>query len=179
MMIGFRQIISADDLFSIEEDMSSGVLGKRAQEIWSTANKSDSNALFWSTLKSTRRQLAVCIFPRLCVIGFRYAQPFLLSRTTDFVKSTSDTKNIGWGLTGAFGIVFVGTAIANGFYAHMSIRFATAIRGTLVSMICLKTVDLRIGYIDEYAAVTLMSTDTGWCPCHACPADRWNERPLN
>lgn len=82
-------------------------------------------------------------------------------------------------MTGAFGIVFVGTAIANGFYAHMSVRFATAIRGTLVSMICLKTVDLRIGYIDESAAVTLMSTDTGWCPCHACPADRRDQRPLN
>jgi ATP-binding cassette, subfamily C (CFTR/MRP), member 1 len=111
-------------------------------------------------LNSTRRQLALCIFPRLCLIGFRYAQPFLLSRTADFVKSNG-TKNIGWGLTGAFGIVFLGTAIANVLYFHMTFRFITAVRGTLVSMIYDKTIDLNITSLDESAAITLMSSDTG------------------
>lgn len=162
MMIGFRRIIKDDDLFPIEEDMSSVVLVKRFQKEWSTANKARPNVLFWSTLKATRRPLVLCVFPRLCVIGFRYSQPFLLSRTIGFVKSTSDTKSIGWGLTGAFGIVFVGTAIANALYSHMTFRFSTAVRGTLVGMICMKTVELRSSFTDESAAVTLMSTDTGW-----------------
>lgn len=161
MTIGFRRIICVDDLFPIEDEMSSSVLGKQAQKLWSTAKKARSHALFWSTLNSTRRQLALCIFPRLCLIAFRYAQPFLLSRTSDFVKSTKDTKNIGWGLTGAFGIVFMGTAIANGLYSHMTYRFTTAVRGTLVSMICAKTVELSIISLDESAAITLMSNDAG------------------
>ncbi|KAN0096080.1 putative ATP-binding cassette transporter [Hyaloscypha variabilis] len=159
MSTGFKRVIREEDLFTIEEDMSSSVLGKRAQKLWSKANKTGSNALFWSTLNSTGRQFALCIFPRFCLIAFRYAQPFLLSRTSDFVKS-KDAKNIGWGLTGAFGIVFLGTAVVNVLYSHMTFRFSTAIRGTLVSMIYEKTVDLSITALDESAAITLMSNDT-------------------
>jgi len=85
----------------------------------------------------------------------------LISRTSDFVKSSTDTKNIGWGLTGAFGIVFLGAAVTNALYSHMTFRFSTALRGSLVSMICVKTVELRITSLDESAALTLMSTDTG------------------
>ena len=160
MSTGFKRVIGEEDLFTLEEDMSSSVLGKRAQKLWSTTDRARTHALFWSTLNSTCRQFVVCIFPRLCLIAFRYAQPFLLSRTADFVKS-KDAKNIGWGLTGAFGIVFLGTAVANVLYSHMTFRFSTAIRGTLVSMIYEKTVDLSITALDESAAITLMSNDTG------------------
>lgn len=163
MSIGFRRIIRGEDLFVIEEQMSSSVLRNQAQHRWTTANKGRSNALFWSTLNSTRRFFILCIVPRLCLIAFRYSQPFLLSRTANFVKS-NDAKNIGWGLTGAFGIVFLGTAITNVLYSHMTFRFATAIRGTLVSMIYEKTVDLSITALDESAGITLMSNDAGLCP---------------
>ena len=129
------------------------------------ADKSRSHALFWSTLKVARYHLVLCVFPRLCLIAFRYTQPFLLSRTTNFVKSPTDAKSIGWGLTGAFGIVFLGTAVVNGLYTHMTFRFTTVVRGTLVSMVCAKTLDLSITSINESAAVTLMSSDTGKCPC--------------
>lgn len=161
MTIGFRRIIRVDDLFPIEDEMSSTILRRRARHKWDQANKSRSHALFWSTLNVTRRRLIFCIFPRLCLIAFRYTQPFLLSRTTTFVTSETDAKSIGWGLTGAFGAVFLGTAITNGVYTHMTFRFTTVVRGTLVSMICVKTLDLSITSLDESAAVTLMSNDTG------------------
>jgi hypothetical protein len=45
----------------------------------------------------------------------------------------------------------------------MAFRSATAVRATLVSMIYAKTVDLSITSLDESAAVTLMSNDTGKC----------------
>jgi len=163
LTIGFRRIIRKEDLFPMEDEMSSSVLASRAKRLWNTANKTRSHALCWSTLNSNSRQLALCIFPRLCLIGFRYAQPLLLSRTTEFVSSTTDKKNIGWGLTGAFGIAFLGLGISNALYSHMAFRSATAVRGTLVSMIYAKTVDLSITSLDESAAVTLMSNDTGKC----------------
>ena len=43
----------------------------------------------------------------------------------------------------------------------MTFRFTTVVRGTLVSMICAKTLDLSITSLDESAAMTLMSNDTG------------------
>jgi ATP-binding cassette subfamily C (CFTR/MRP) protein 1 len=42
----------------------------------------------------------------------------------------------------------------------MKYRFVTSVRGTLVSMIYHKTIDLSITALDESAAVTLMASDT-------------------
>lgn len=159
MRTGFQRTINENDLFPIEDEMGSSYLRDRAQAQWQRTDKTASNALFWAILKVTRRQLALCIFPRVCLIGFRYAQPFLLSRTVEFVNSAEDSDNIGWGLTGAFGFVFLGMAVASGSYYHMSYRFVTTVRGCLVGIIYTKTVDLSVISLDESAALTLMSND--------------------
>jgi ATP-binding cassette subfamily C (CFTR/MRP) protein 1 len=44
---------------------------------------------------------------------------------------------------------------------HMTYRFITSVRGTLVSMIYTKTIELSVTALDESAAVTLMASDTG------------------
>jgi len=72
-------------------------------------------------------------------MGFRNAQPFLLSRTVAFASSYDEPNSIGWGLTGAFGIVFLGLAIAPGSYYHTNHRFVTTICDTLVCFIYAKT----------------------------------------
>lgn len=51
----------------------------------------------------------------------------------------------------------------------MAYRFVTSVRGTLVSMIYTKTIDLSITALDESAAVTLMASDTGMK--FVCPHD--------
>jgi hypothetical protein len=161
MLIGFRRVIREGDLFLVEEKLSSAVLKRRAEKLWVRANKNRSNALFWLTLNANSRRLLLGILPRLCLVAFRYSQPFLLSRTVEFVGSKQDSDNIGWGLTGAFFFVFLGTAISNAAYGHMCYRFVTTVRGTLVSMVYSKTVNLSIAVLDESAAITLMSNDTG------------------
>jgi len=157
--IGFHRVISNEDLYPIDDEMTSSSLQDSAQKAWSATDRAQSRALFWSTLKASRMSLAYCFFPRLCLIGFRYAQPFLLSRTVNFANS-DEPDSIGWGLTTAFGIVFFGLAVANGSYYHMTMRFITTVRGILVSMIYKKTVDLSITALNESAAVTLMASDT-------------------
>lgn len=161
MSAGFRRNISQEDLFPIEETNCAIVLKRRAESLWARANKQRSHALFWSTLNANRYTFALAIFPRLCQIGFRYAQPFLLSRTVNFVSSPEESDDIGWGLTGAFFIVFLGMAISKAAYQHSCYRFVTGVRGTLITMIYSKTVDLSITALDESAAITLMSNDTG------------------
>jgi ATP-binding cassette subfamily C (CFTR/MRP) protein 1 len=161
MTTGFRRVIDNDDLYPIDDEMSSVSVRDKGDRVWSEASRGIPRALFWSTLKATQSALAWCIFPRLCLIGFRYAQPFLLSRTVDFANNPEEPDSVGWGLTAAFGLVFVGMAVANGSYQHMTYRFVVSVRGTLVSMIYTKTVDLSITALDESAAVTLMASDTG------------------
>jgi ATP-binding cassette subfamily C (CFTR/MRP) protein 1 len=161
MTTGYRRVIQNEDLYPIDDEMKSAFLQDQGQQVWKRAPQGQSRALLWSTLKATRASLAYCIFPRLCLIGFRYAQPFLLSRTVDFASSPDEPDSIGWGLAGAFGLVFVGMAVSNGSYEHMTYRFVTMVRGTLVSMIYAKAVDLSITALDESAAVTLMASDSG------------------
>ena len=161
MTTGFRRVIQNEDLYSIDEEMSSAFLRGQGEYIWSQTQRGEPSALFWSTLKATRSAFLYCVFPRLCLIAFRYSQPFLLSRTVDFANSPEEPDSIGWGLTAAFGLVFVGMAVGNGFYEHMTYRFIVSVRGTLVSMIYTKTVDLSVTALNESAAVTLMASDTG------------------
>lgn len=163
MRTGFQRVLTNEDLYPIDDDMTSKVLLGRGQEAWNNSNKSRPRALFWSTLWATRSAFTYCLFPRICLIGFRYAQPFLLSRTVNFASSLEEPDSIGWGLTGAFGLVFLGLAIATGSYYHMTYRFVTTVRGTLVSLIYAKTMDLSITALDESVAVTLMASDTGQC----------------
>ncbi|EDN98254.1 hypothetical protein SS1G_13112 [Sclerotinia sclerotiorum 1980 UF-70] len=79
----------------------------------------------------------------------------------DRYRHISPENTSGWALTGAFGIVFLGLAVSSGTYYHMAYRFNTAVRGSLVSLIYAKTVDLSITALDESVAVTLMANDTG------------------
>jgi ATP-binding cassette subfamily C (CFTR/MRP) protein 1 len=163
MTTGYRRVIQNEDLYPIDGEMKSAFLQNQGQHAWENAPRGQTRALLWSTLKATRASFVFCVFPRLCLIGLRYTQPFLLSRTVEFANSPEEPDSTGWGLTAAFGLVFLGLAVANGSYEHMTYRFVTKVRGTLISMIYAKTVDLSITALDESAAVTLMASDSGLC----------------
>jgi len=142
--------------------MSSLSLQSNAQKAWArVVNKTRPRALLWSTLRATAVAFAYGIFPRLCLIGLRYTQPFLLHRTVEFAGHPKEPDSIGWGLTAAFGLVFTGLAVANGSYGLMTNRFVVSVRGVLVGMIYSKLADLSITALNESAAITLMSSDTG------------------
>jgi ATP-binding cassette subfamily C (CFTR/MRP) protein 1 len=160
MTTGFNRVLSNEDLYPIDEEMTSKILHGHAHIAWNNTNKTDARALLWSTLRANYAAFTYCILPRICLIGFRYAQPLLLTRTVEFANNPHDPESVGWGLTAAFGLVFLGLAIANGAYYHMCYRFVVASRGSLVTLIYAKTMDLSITALDESAAVTLMSNDT-------------------
>ena len=161
MSIGHKRILFDKDLYPIDEEMNSKTLHRNAQKTWNTANRQHPRALLWTILKTNRLSLISAVFPRLCLIGFKYAQPFLLTRTVRFAGSPHELDSVGWGLTGAFGLALSGAAVANGTYQRLTYRFVTQIRGTLVSLIYFKTIDLSITALDDSIAVTLMSSDTG------------------
>ena len=66
-----------------------------------------------TALKALRWPLLSLIPARFVVIAFNYAQPFLISRAISFVGDpvTSQTKNTGYGLIAATGIVYVGISV--------------------------------------------------------------------
>ncbi len=63
-----------------------------------------------------RAQLSFLLAPvpaRMAVIGFTYAQPFLLFRTTNYVRDHGEDPSIGYGLIAASGLVYTGLAVSH------------------------------------------------------------------
>lgn len=151
------------------------------------------HALFFTLLKTLRWPLLASVFPRLCLIGFNFSQPFLITAAIELSQSpvTPKSQNEGYGLIGAYILVYVGIAVSQfpsslqahlsetqqvsmGLYQHLTYRSITMARGGLISMLYAKTVELSVTAIDPTAAVTLMSADierihTGWQTIH----DMW------
>lgn len=80
-----------------------------------SVNKSSKHSLIKSTFAALKWPILAPALPRLCLIGFDYAQPFLINRTVDFVGEpiTPQNKNIGYGLIGAAAITYIGRAVRN------------------------------------------------------------------
>jgi ATP-binding cassette, subfamily C (CFTR/MRP), member 1 len=58
------------------------------------------------------------IFPRLCLVAFNYAQPFLISSAISYVSQPSPKKNDGYGLIAATGLVYLGIAVRLFIVSH-------------------------------------------------------------
>jgi ATP-binding cassette subfamily C (CFTR/MRP) protein 1 len=119
-------------------------------------------ALIWACTKCLAWPL-LAVFPaRICLIGFNYAQPFLINRMISFFGGPDDYPeyyNDSLGLIAAAALIYIGVAISTVRYTHLLYRSITMLRGALVGLIFNRSLALRDGVYDESAAVTLMSTD--------------------
>jgi len=107
------------------------------------------------------------VLPRLCLLAFTICQPLVLNRFLSFLASPSESPDTGYGLIGAYGLVYLGIAISTSFYYHRAFRAVTMLRGMLMSAVFAKSTEIIISS-DNSAAVTLMSTDVG-SPCRPNP----------
>ncbi|KAF2808068.1 P-loop containing nucleoside triphosphate hydrolase protein [Mytilinidion resinicola] len=125
------------------------------------AHRKSKHELAYVVTKMLRWPLILPVFPRLALLGFTLCQPLLVGRLLDFLHKSDHQKsiNIGYGLVGAYAVVYFGMAVSNSLYSHRSFKFLTMLRGTLVSAIYTKTTEIGISALDDSAAVTLMSTD--------------------
>lgn len=121
----------------------------------------EKHALLWVMLRTMLGPLAASVLPRLALIFFRFMQPLLINSITELVSDpdSESATNRGWGLTAAFGLVYIGLAVTGGAYQHKANRMVTMVRGSLVNAIYAQTLDLSVTSLDESAAVTLMSSD--------------------
>jgi ATP-binding cassette subfamily C (CFTR/MRP) protein 1 len=157
---GYSKLLSVQDLDEIDEALSSITVGRRFEVAWAAADKTRKHGLLWTTAWVLRWELVISAMPRLVLIGFRYAQPFLLHRTITYVSNRNDQpSNVGWTLVGAYAIVYIGLAICTASFTHLLNRCLTTIRGGLVTLMYTKTIDLSLTALDEASALTLMSAD--------------------
>jgi hypothetical protein len=71
--------------------------------------------LFFTTIQVLKWELLSITPPRLAMIALSISQPFLVSHALRFLTmpSSEATMNLGYGLIGAFALVFVGSAVSD------------------------------------------------------------------
>lgn len=110
-------------------------------------------------LKTLKWPLLGIVVPRLCLLAFTICQPLLLIRFLAFLQDPAEEVYIGYGLIGAYALVYIGISVSSAFYQHQNIRTVTMLRAVLMSAVYIRSTELSTTAINDSAAVTLMSTD--------------------
>jgi ATP-binding cassette, subfamily C (CFTR/MRP), member 1 len=74
----------------------------------------NSKALGFILMKQFKWQLFAAVVPRLILIGFTFCQPFAANRFMEYLSSDDpyQTKAMGYGLVGAYGLIYIGIAVS-------------------------------------------------------------------
>ena len=80
----------------------------------SLAAKKGRYALSLALTSALRWPFLAVVFPRLCLVGFNYAQPFLIQRAIGLLEETVNVAAIdyGRGLIGATALIYLGIAVS-------------------------------------------------------------------
>ncbi|SPB43073.1 unnamed protein product [Aspergillus niger] len=164
LFLGSKKDLQADDLFTLNRSLQSEVCSKSFSEVWQNAKparKGKKNGLLWIMAWEHKLVLLTAVLPRLCFTAFTFTQPFLIDAVVKYLQTVSENHNRkdGYGLLGAYIIVYVGLGISEACYQHITYRTIVLMRGCLVPLIYEKTLSMDPKKAEEYAPVTLMSAD--------------------
>uniref|UniRef100_A0A8H7K1N0 ABC transporter domain-containing protein n=1 Tax=Bionectria ochroleuca TaxID=29856 RepID=A0A8H7K1N0_BIOOC len=156
---GYRNVLSLDDLYPLDQAIAAGIPEKATNQILqSTKRQSNWAVLMWAA-KPLARPLLLPIFPRICLIGFTFCQPFLINRLLEYLAQDGEesSEHDAAGLVGATILVYLGIAISTSLYWYYQERSQSLLRAFLVTSIYQKATQAPSS--ENKAAITLMSTD--------------------
>ncbi len=170
---GFERSLCMEDLLPLDKHLTCDYLYDRLQTAWVNLPAKVPRSLLFLFFSRLRWRLLSVVPPRLGLIAFNFCQPFLIQRAISFSSRTKseDPNDVGYGLIGAYFLVYTGIAITTGQYQHLTYRAITMARGGLVSMMFAKTSSLKANTADPATSLTLMSADieritNGWQTMH-------------
>ncbi|OAA81152.1 multidrug resistance-like protein [Akanthomyces lecanii RCEF 1005] len=134
---GFRRLLRPDDMFALDDDMSTAMLNEKFWAHWNTSLASSTYKLrlIRCCIYTLKGPLLAIAAPRLVLLFFTICQPLILQRFLDFLSDKSQPVQIGYGLIAAYGIDYVGIAFSQALYWHRNARAVTMLRGTLVAAV--------------------------------------------
>ena len=172
-LAGYSRSLSLDDLYPLDKHLTSDYLFHLLSEAWISLGHKTPKSLFLLTVGQIKWHVLSAFPSRIGLIAFTFCQPFLITRAIDLSQEplTQAASNDGYGLIGAYFIVYVGIAVTSGQYQHLTYRAITMARGGLISMMFAKTSSLDSNTVDSAQALTLMSADieritNGWQTMH-------------
>lgn len=159
---GSKQIIAMKDLYVLDKGLKSSPLSEVFWKEWSAdPTTRTARSVLPVLLKSLKWQFLAPVLPRLAQTGFTICQPFLLVKLLGYLQAKPSTaaEAQGYGLIGAYGLVYFGIAISTCFYWRLTHRCLVQIRGCLVAAIYKKTMEIDSARYNMAAPVSLMGTD--------------------
>ncbi|KAL3460707.1 P-loop containing nucleoside triphosphate hydrolase protein [Aspergillus heterothallicus] len=170
---GFARALSVNDLYLLDKQLSSKRLHSSLENSWSQVTQNGPNTFLFITMKTFKWQIGAAIPPRALLAALNFCQPLLLHRSLTFSTELvmGETNNVGYGLIGAYILVYVGMGVTMGQQQHFTYRAITMVRGAIVSMVYKKSCTLNLKDADPAESVTLMSADIerivhGWQTMH-------------
>ncbi|PYH49541.1 putative ATP-binding cassette transporter [Aspergillus saccharolyticus JOP 1030-1] len=157
---GSRRLLTIDDMDGLDQKLCSTAVTKNAQHAWAKRRSPARRFEFpWKICQALWKPLLMAVFPRVCLIGFTFAQPFLIASLLDWLDSGQHTEQ-GHGLIAATVLVYLGLAISTLHSNHLLYRFTTMFRGAASSLVYEHMLCIPDGRIeDRSAAMTRMTTD--------------------
>jgi ATP-binding cassette subfamily C (CFTR/MRP) protein 1 len=178
LIVGYRKILSVEDLYALDPNLASGPIQSR---FWRHGEDRESQTKSHKLLRTTLRTFTLPylypILPRVALIAFSFCRPFLINGILTYLENPDSTSaNASYGFIGAALFVYVGIAVSTGAYWYLHHRSLLMTRACLVSAIYQRTTQLSLSALNNSAAVTLMSTDieriqNGMRDAHECWAD--------
>ncbi|KAK4946454.1 hypothetical protein LTR10_014653 [Elasticomyces elasticus] len=160
LRVGFAKTLRLNDLFDLDDTLLSANVQDRFRRRWASVKDHGRFSLLCTVLSVLKWQLLISALPRVLLSVDMFAQPFLVQETINFLGSQGkQSVPVGWGLAGAYFLVYSAQAILKGAYKHLLNRCAVQVRGGLVSLLYHKTIDLSLAAPDRSTSLTLMSSD--------------------
>ncbi|KAM3495136.1 hypothetical protein MY3957_001558 [Beauveria namnaoensis] len=163
---GYRNFLSVEDLPELDYRISADKLHHKLQSHLRNAHLFKKNAFVAACARAFASSFILAVIPRLLLVGFRFAQPFMITNMLQFIGDRSAPQNIGNALIGAYALVYAGmtasstnATISMALYRYYSNRFIIALRGGLISVIYQHTVEARGLDLGDIDGLTLMGAD--------------------
>ncbi|KAK7744423.1 hypothetical protein SLS62_010147 [Diatrype stigma] len=158
---GRKRILHHRDLYALDESLDTSRLYQAFWDSWTASKKKDSRyAITLVLVRVLKWPLLKPVVPRLVQAAFTLSQPLLLREFLLYLEGNGNfVHSAGYGFIGAYGLVYLGLALATCWYWRLTYKCLVQMRGCLVSALYKKTTDIDAAQYDMTAPVSLMSTD--------------------
>ncbi|QMW43124.1 hypothetical protein G4B11_006494, partial [Aspergillus flavus] len=159
---GYTNMLTPDCILPpVHEGLESILLFEDFAVVWENSDHDRRLALFLALIKCIRWEIAKIVVPRLCVVIFNMAQPFLLSRAIAYFGSTGSRlpRDTAGDLIRDSAIVFIGIAISNATYEHLGHRAMAMLRSGTTALVYHTMMWLHIDIAHESGAISLVDAD--------------------